>query len=206
MFSQLTRATRIGLVVAAGALLAACSSGPNGPQVASVGGTTTPTTSSAGGNVNQGAKQALAFSACMRAHGVKNFPDPQISGNSVTMKVGGPGLDPHSPTFSSAQKACQKDMPVPTAAPGKGADPTKVAAWAKCMRSHGLPHFPDPTIDNGALKLNLSGTGIDTQSGAFQNAMSACRSKDPGGPMMVGAGPGNGPGDTNGNTNTGGGS
>jgi hypothetical protein len=202
MFSQLSRATRIGLVVAAGALLAACSSGPNGPQVASVGGTTTTTTtSSAGGDASQGAKHALAFSACMRAHGVKNFPDPQISGNGTTIKVGGPGINPNSPTFQSAQKACQKDMPVPSAAPGKGADPTKVAAWAACMRAHGLPHFPDPTIDNGALKLNLTGTGLDPQSGAFQNAMSACKSKDPGGPMMIGAGPGNA-----GSANPGGGS
>lgn len=208
MFSQLTRATRIGLVVAAGALLAACSAGPNGPQVASVGGTTTTTTaSSAGGDASQAAKQALAFSACMRSHGVKNFPDPQISGNGISMKVG-KDLNPNSPTFQSAQKACQKYQPVPTAAPGKGADPTKVAAWAACMRAHGLPHFPDPTIDNGALKLNLTGTGIDPQSGAFQNAMTACKSKDPGGPTMIEAGNGNpgGNGNAGGNGNPGGGS
>lgn len=190
MFSQLTRTTRIGLVVAAGALLAACSSSPNGPAVANLGGTTTTTTQAAGGKADQAAKQALQFSACMRSHGVKNFPDPQISGNGISMKIGGPGLNPNSPAFQSAQKACQKYQPVPTAANGKGADPTKVAAWAACMRSHGLPHFPDPTIDNGVLKLNLTGTGIDPQSSAFQNATTACRSKDPGGPMMIGAGNG----------------
>jgi hypothetical protein len=197
MFFQLTRATRIGLVVAAGALLAACSSGPNGPGVASLGSTTTATTAPAtggGGNgkADQFAKQALQFSACMRSHGVEDFPDPQISGNGTSIKLGGSSkdLNPNNPTFKNAQKACQKYQPVPTAANGQGADPTKVAAWAACMRSHGLPHFPDPTIDNGALKLNLTGTGIDPQSSAFQNATKACRSKDPGGPMMIGAGNG----------------
>ncbi|HEY4020576.1 MAG TPA: hypothetical protein VGM75_17925 [Pseudonocardiaceae bacterium] len=198
MFSQLTRATRIGLVMAAGAVLAACSSGPNDPGVASLGSTTTATTAPAAngskGNSDQAAKQALQFSACMRSHGVKDFPDPQISGNGVNIRVGGTSkdLNPNNPTFKTALKACQKYQPVPTAANGKGADPTKVAAWAACMRSHGLPHFPDPAIDNGALKLNLTGTGIDPRSSAFQNAMKACRSKDPGGPVEVNDGNGGG--------------
>jgi hypothetical protein len=60
--------------------------------------------------------QALAFSACMRSHGVPNFPDPQFSsGGRVTMKLtagsGGSGIDPSSPQFQAAQKACQKDLP-----------------------------------------------------------------------------------------------
>jgi hypothetical protein len=66
-------------------------------------------------------KQALAFSACMRAHGVPNFPDPQFSGGRARLQVKrGGGLDPSSPAFQGAQKACQKDLP---GAPGsqKGA-------------------------------------------------------------------------------------
>jgi hypothetical protein len=59
--------------------------------------------------------QALKFSACMRAHGEPNFPDPQFSssGGGVRIKIGGPGsdLDPQSPIFQAAQKACASDLP-----------------------------------------------------------------------------------------------
>jgi hypothetical protein len=58
-------------------------------------------------------QQALAFSACMRKHGVPNFPDPQFSsGGRVTMKVSsGSGINPRSAQFQAAQKACQGDLP-----------------------------------------------------------------------------------------------
>lgn len=51
-------------------------------------------------------KAALAMSACMRAHGVKNFPDPTFSNGGIQMRLGGPGLDPNNPTFRRAQAAC----------------------------------------------------------------------------------------------------
>jgi hypothetical protein len=53
---------------------------------------------------------ALAFSRCMRAHGVTKFPDPQFGNGRATLHVqGGPGsgLDGNSPTFRRAQQACQ---------------------------------------------------------------------------------------------------
>lgn len=51
---------------------------------------------------------ALQFSRCMRAHGLPNFPDPQFSGGKVSMQIGsGTGLDPNSPAFKAAQRACQ---------------------------------------------------------------------------------------------------
>jgi hypothetical protein len=70
---------------------------------------------------------ALAMSRCMRSHGVKNFPDPQFEGGKVTLGIrGGPGsgLDPNSPTFRRAQRACQgtiqgfKGSPGPTTSSG----------------------------------------------------------------------------------------
>jgi hypothetical protein len=57
--------------------------------------------------------QMLAFSSCMRSHGVLKFPDPQVqSGGGITMMMReGEGLDPSSPTFQAAQKTCQKLQP-----------------------------------------------------------------------------------------------
>jgi hypothetical protein len=57
---------------------------------------------------------ALAFSQCMRNHGEPNFPDPQFSSGGISIKISAPGspggsssLDPNSPIFQHAQKACR---------------------------------------------------------------------------------------------------
>jgi hypothetical protein len=51
--------------------------------------------------------QALAFSRCMREHGV-DMPDPQFGGEGqVMLRIGpGEGLDPEDPKFQEAQQAC----------------------------------------------------------------------------------------------------
>lgn len=63
--------------------------------------------------------QMLKFSACMRSHGLANFPDPVFSqgGARVTLGGRGSGLNPNSPVFKAAQKACESFMPG-----GKGGD------------------------------------------------------------------------------------
>jgi hypothetical protein len=59
-------------------------------------------------------KAALKFSACMRAHGITHFPDPQTSGGGISLMFKrGSGLDPQSPQFKVAQRACQNEMPGP---------------------------------------------------------------------------------------------
>jgi hypothetical protein len=68
--------------------------------------------------------QALKFSACMRSHGVPKFPDPQFSSGRASLQIGrANGIDPKSPIFQAAQKACQKNMPGATSTqsgPGGG--------------------------------------------------------------------------------------
>ena len=50
--------------------------------------------------------QALAFSRCMREHGI-NMPDPTFDGGGVMMKIDGDsGFDPSDPKFEEAQQAC----------------------------------------------------------------------------------------------------
>jgi hypothetical protein len=55
-------------------------------------------------------QQMLAFSACMRAHGVKDFPDPRNGGLRLETHPGS-DLDPNNPTFRKAQEACGKNLP-----------------------------------------------------------------------------------------------
>ncbi len=50
---------------------------------------------------------ALRFSACMRAHGVPNFPDPKFSGNGIQIALNAAsGINPAAPAFTKAQAAC----------------------------------------------------------------------------------------------------
>ena len=51
--------------------------------------------------------------------------------------------------------------------------------FADCMRTHGVPTFPDPSGAGGGL--NLTGTGVDPQSPAFKSARTACARLTPGG-------------------------
>jgi hypothetical protein len=56
--------------------------------------------------------------------------------------------------------------------------------FADCMRSHGVPNFPDP---GGSAGIQISsGSEINPQSPAFQSAQSACSK------LMPGGGPGGG--------------
>jgi hypothetical protein len=74
-------------------------------------------------------EQALKFSECMRQHGVPNFPDPKFSGGGtrVTLKLGkSGGIEPNSPQFQAAQKACQSDSPLGRVS-GKGLPPAAQA-------------------------------------------------------------------------------
>jgi hypothetical protein len=68
----------------------------------------------------QALAQALKFSQCMRSHGITDFPDPQsVPGGGIRMSLRatpGSDLDPNSPLFDAAQKACQSFMPGPSTA------------------------------------------------------------------------------------------
>jgi hypothetical protein len=68
-------------------------------------------------------QQLLAFSACMRAHGIKDFPDPSNGGLTIRVDPSS-DLDPSNPLFQQAQKACRALAPGAKGAPGPaGAGP-----------------------------------------------------------------------------------
>jgi hypothetical protein len=51
--------------------------------------------------------KALNFSKCMRTHGLRDFPDPGANGGIQIRGTPGSDLNPNSPAFQAAQKACQ---------------------------------------------------------------------------------------------------
>ena len=71
-------------------------------------GRTVPGASGGGHGIPAKAKRAaLAHAECMRQHGVPNYPDPTFSGNGMSQRAGGPGMNAQSPAFQQAQKVCQ---------------------------------------------------------------------------------------------------
>ena len=177
------------------ALLAGC--GGNSPtnSVASLSSHTskTSTTSStaAGSSGGSGSSsspgsQAVAYSACVRTHGVPNFPDPKVTthGNGVSVAIGiNPSIS-SNPHFKSAQQACSKLLP--GGGPGGEGNhqiaPSEQSRYLKaaaCIRSHGIPNFPDPTFSGGGVHIEHQ--GLNESSPAFKAAVHACESLIPGG-------------------------
>jgi hypothetical protein len=158
------------VAVAAFSLLAAgCGGGSAG--VASVASsTTTATTTTQNGLV--------AFSGCMRSHGVPNFPDPQrfVGGNvKLTIKQ----LQASSPHFQAAMSSCDHLLPNGGSGSQQTAQQqrTQLAdelSFARCMRSHGMARFPDPTAQ-GQLSIEMvKAQGIDVHSPAVLHVVQAC--------------------------------
>jgi hypothetical protein len=170
---QLRRAARIVAALAGVALLCAACGGGSAP-------TTAPPGSPGGSN---SADTGVAFSQCMRAHGVPNFPDPNPS--TPWKPFSGPylqqaGVDPGSPQFQPASRACQHLMPqVSMTAAERQQVLSQALRYAACMRAHGVPDFPDPsTSSTGGVSFNLGPNLVNTPQ--FGSAAQACRSVDPG--------------------------
>lgn len=51
--------------------------------------------------------RVLAFSRCMRAHGVTNFPDPNPTNAVIILPR---GISKHSPLLIAADRACQTKL------------------------------------------------------------------------------------------------
>jgi hypothetical protein len=66
--------------------------------------------SSPGGTRADPMAQVLAYSKCMRAHGVTNFPDP-VADRMGNVSVSGAGIDMNSPQVQAADQACRSLVP-----------------------------------------------------------------------------------------------
>jgi hypothetical protein len=147
------------------------------------------TSSSKSGRSASGGASFLAFSECMRSHGVPNFPDPSAAGGIQIAQ--GSNIDPFSPSFKAARAQCEKLLP--SGGPPRGVSEEQkdqMVRTSECMRAHGVTGFPDPTTMpptspqdysvveaigalNGGLFLLVPKT-IDVNSPAFEQAAKAC--------------------------------
>ena len=167
------RPRQAGLLAAALACLAllaaACSSSPSSGTGAA------PASGSA-------RHSELAFSRCMRAHGITAFPDPNSQGGIALNAGPGTGIDPKSPQFKAAYRACRSLLP-----PRRPLSPAQQAAakaqglkFAQCMRAHGISDVPDPNSQGGFQIQASAGSGLDPNNPRFQAANRACQHDMPG--------------------------
>ncbi|MBI4305508.1 MAG: hypothetical protein HY678_04235 [Chloroflexi bacterium] len=120
----------------------------------------------------------LAYSKCMRDHGISNFPDPSSSGG-LAIDASTLGVPPDSPQFQSADEACKQYMPnagEPQAPPPEVRE--AALKYSQCMRDHGISNFPDPLPSGG---LAVDGNAVNMGSPQFKAADEACREYLPGG-------------------------
>jgi hypothetical protein len=165
------RAAAATIAAAALVLLAAACSG-------------SPSSTGSGGSPNAGAaansQMGIRYASCMRAHGVPKYPDPA---SSNVLADGLPKVSPQqlgvsSSQYQAAQSACAHLLPnggQPTQAQAQQ-DLTAMRAFARCMRSRGLPTWPDPTYDPAAgWGFNLLHVvGFDPSSTQADNLMDEC--------------------------------
>jgi hypothetical protein len=129
------------------------------------------------------AAQALAWVKCVRAHGVPAFPDPGPDGRLPNIPA---DIDTQAPAFRSAQTGCARLIPgARSDGSASSADGRlQLLTLARCMRSHGLPSFPDPATSApqpapGTRHGNaIGGAGgyllLPPQSPALTRAAKAC--------------------------------
>jgi hypothetical protein len=143
--------------------------------VAACGGSSRPSSTSANTRTSP-ANEAVAFSRCMRTHGVSDFPDPNRSGVWPKSQVQSTASEPQ---FQAATKACGRLLPdggpgvLPSASVVRQIQ-TDMLTFARCMHSRGVQNWPDPTVDRGRAIFNPQAAGIDPNSPRISAKIRKC--------------------------------
>jgi hypothetical protein len=164
------------------ALLAAGCGGSSGSRVAQLARTTTHTRITAPSNSGSGKPRALEFSQCMRSHGVPKFPDISnlavLRGGSPKIAASMQQLGVSSSQFEAAESACRHLLPNggKTTPAESQQDLDAMRGFARCMRSHGVPTWPDPTNGPAGWGFDLVNVrGFDPNSPQIDSKMSICQ-------------------------------
>jgi hypothetical protein len=175
-----------GLTVTAALVLLAAACGGTAPSSSGVATLPSPSagsTAQAGNSPTAAASgqiaQAIAYAQCMRSNGVPSWPDPDSSATFPKTQLEHLGVTDSK--LQAGESACQALLP------NGGSGPTQVQlqqsraqalSFAQCMRSYGVPDFPDPD-DTGRIPDPAS-LGLNQGAPQFQAANEACGDDRPG--------------------------
>ena len=165
---------KILLSLAAVLFAAACgSSGHAARTVPSLGGggSAAKATATASGSRES---QFLAFSKCMREHGMPNWPDPTTDANGNVRLQFPKGVDPNSAAMTTARTACSsylKGITQGFTQADRSAMQDALLGFTRCMRAHGVAmKDPDFSQNNG---LGTLGT-LDRNDPRVAAALKSC--------------------------------
>jgi hypothetical protein len=183
------------LALAALALAGCTSSGSSAPQVASLGASSLPGTSttadpgpSASPRTSGGDGSATIagnvtpllneWAACERSHGDPEQTDPTVSADGVINILVPKGAQPvgdlHERTGTCSQYVAQAANELRAANPvAPPPDQAEYLKYVACMRANGVPNFPYPDGD----QTNFNGTGVDPNSPAVVRVNDLCGKK-----------------------------
>lgn len=197
------RAPRAAAAVIAAAalllLLAACGGAPSSVGAGSSPAATSPAAEASSTSAEAGSASsasAVAYSQCMRANGVPEYPDPDSGGHLPKGDAQHFGVS--ESRYQAAGHACQHLLPAGGSFAGQAnqciqagdCPPALVQQmltvdrkFAQCMRSHGVPNWPDPVIGiQGGPVFRVSAAGIthsQTHSPPMSNTIAECLRLDP---------------------------
>jgi len=118
----------------------------------------------------------------MRSHGVANFPDPQ-PGQTNEKFPGAQQLGVSSSRYQAAVKGCQHLLPAGAGDQFPAGEVRLLLVgmlnFSQCMRSHGVPKWPDPSVDSeGRPVFDLGRAGIsqsEARSAQITAKVSECQ-------------------------------
>jgi hypothetical protein len=164
----------LALVGLIGLIGAGC--GSNAPSENAAATSSGETTGASAGETKKATAQdkAVKFAECLRAHGVKDFPDPDAKGD-----FGNYGVSVSPAVWNKATSAC-KDLQPPGTLSGKRTPKQQLGAlrFAQCMRDNGVKDFPDPANGDPLIdttKIPSLGNRSPRTDPVFAPAMDKCR-------------------------------
>jgi hypothetical protein len=157
------------VAAACSVLIAAC-----GSNSSATGGASGQGANNAGNpNTGQLERQILAFSDCMRAHGVAGLATPA----PWALKSELAPSTPHSQAFAAALPVCSHLLPFGASRQSASETRARAAAllaFARCIRNHGFPRFPDPSTTGQITHEMVAAAGINLHQPAVLQAGYAC--------------------------------
>jgi hypothetical protein len=126
-----------------------------------------------GGHATRSQTDNSELTACMRAHGIHSFPTATSNGQFNLN-----GVDQSSPRYQAAWNECGQLFRSQDQAQQTEEALAQGVRYAQCMRAHGIPSFPDPTVSGSTVSGQVSsggGSGINLLSPQGTKARQACR-------------------------------
>jgi hypothetical protein len=110
-------------------------------------------------------QQELAYTGCMRSHGVPDFPAPKPGPDgTLTFPLNPPAGMLARPGYDAAFRACLKRAVIGARSARYRAIALSALKQAECMRTHGIASYPSPAALNGGLHVPDTTMILDTHT------------------------------------------